>query len=49
MISPEIKTAPTEVPEEIKKEFKGMTDKESSAHQLSEWVKGRSVHNPIMD
>ncbi len=46
---PEISTTPTEVSDEIKREFKGMTDKESSDYQLSEWVKGRSLHNPVND
>lgn len=47
MKSSEIKTTPTEVSEEVKKEFQGMTDKESMEHQLLEWVKGRSLHNPV--
>lgn len=42
-------TTHTEVSEEIKKEFEGMTEKESSEYQLSEWVEGRSLHNPIRD
>lgn len=46
---PPIKTTPTEVSEETKNLFKGMTGKESSEFQLSEWVKGNSLHNPIRD
>ena len=33
----------------MESEFKGMTNSESALHQLSEWVKGRSIHNPIRD
>ena len=42
-------TTHTEVSEEVKKLFKGMTKKESSTYQLSDWVEGRSLHNPIRD
>ncbi|MCP4374041.1 MAG: hypothetical protein GY797_38940 [Deltaproteobacteria bacterium] len=42
-------TPPTEVSEEIQKEFKNMDGRTSSEYQLSQWVEGRSLHNPVRD
>ena len=39
----------TTVSKEVKIEFDGMSEKKSTDYQLSEWVKGRSLHNPITD
>jgi hypothetical protein len=30
-------------------EFNGMSDGESCDHQLDEWVRGNSIHNPTRD
>lgn len=42
-------TGPTAVSDKVKNLFNGMTSKESREYQLSEWVKGNSLHNPITD
>ncbi len=31
------------------KPFEGMNDKQSSEYQLSQWVEGNPLHNPIRD
>ena len=44
-----MKRKPTEVSEEVKEKFKGLSKQESADFQLSEWVEGRSWHNPVRD
>jgi len=39
----------TEVSKKIQILFSGMTEAESADYQLSEWVKGNSLHNPVRD
>jgi len=39
----------TVVSEEVLQEFQGMNSRQSSEYQLTQWVAGRSIHNPVRD